>query len=42
MLKTCAIVLALGLPSLAFAEAKTFAVEGGQATASVGLTVQVK
>ena len=42
MLKICVIALALGLPSLALAEEKTFTVEGGQVSVPAGLTVQVK
>lgn len=42
MLKGLSLALALLLPTVALAEEKTVAIEGGQTSAPVGLTVQVK
>lgn len=42
MLKASAIVLALFLPTTAFAEERTVTIKGGQVSTEVGLTVQVK
>lgn len=42
MLRKLLLVAALALPAAAFAEDRTFTIEGGQVSVPVGLTVQVK
>ena len=42
MLRKLLLVATLALPAAAFAEDRTFTIEGGQVSVPVGLTVQVK